>query len=208
MYNVKNKSLLFFYLWLAIIWTLVAAGFVAYAFGFFSNYDIGSFLHSRIGIFLFYGMGSISALVGLYFLRSFIVGYRRSKSFVQKSEFGDIQISSYAVKELIYEILKNELGLPSFKTNLAQSTDGIHISVKAKVESKSDIGRLGNEVQNVLREKINERTGLTVGRVDFYTQGVKSEETTEEDTESEQTESSVNVATHEETQLEGDNDED
>ncbi|MBS3812329.1 alkaline shock response membrane anchor protein AmaP [Candidatus Bipolaricaulota bacterium] len=204
MNSLKNKSLLFFYFLFALIWLLVALGFISYAFGFFDNYNVSSFLHSRIGVLLFYGMGSMSAVVGFYFVRSFIVLFRRNKSFVQESEFGDINISSYAVKELVYEILKNELELPSFTTTLTQSTDGIHISIKAKVESKSDIGKLGEEVQNVLRKEIHERTGLTVGRVDFYTRGIQSKpETPEKEHEGE-------VPTEEDSEkvrLEGDNDE-
>ncbi len=204
MNSIKNKSLLVFYFFFALIWLLVALGFIGYAFGFFENYDVGSFLHSRIGVLLFYGMGSISAVVGFYFTRSFIVLFRRNKSFVQESEFGDINISSYAVRDLVYEILKNELELPSFTTTLSQSHDGIHISIRAKVESKSDIGKLGEEVQNVLRKEIHERTGLTVGKVDFYTRGVESERETRE---KERGEELVESGDSEKVRLEGDNDE-
>lgn len=205
MNNLKNKSLLFFYCCFTLIWLLAALGFIGYGFGFFDGYDVGGFLQSKMGIFLFYGMGSLSAIVGFYFLRSFIVLYRRNRSFVQESELGNIQISSYAVRDLVHEILKNELELPSFKTTLTQSSDGIHISIKAKVESKADIGELGENVQNVLREEIHARTGLTVGRVDFYTQGVESKQIETPETADEEDFAAENDS--EKVHLEGDNDE-
>ncbi len=176
MSNFKDRFLQVSYILLSLVWLAVAVGFIGYAFGLFSNFDIQGFLTRRAGNLLLYGIGALSALVGLYFLRKFIVSYRLLLSFVQESDFGDIHISHHAVKELTGEILKRNLDLSSFRTNLSQSADGVHIEVYAKVGSSADIGELGEEVQETLRREIPEKTGLAVGRVDFYTRGVEGEE--------------------------------
>lgn len=171
--NLRERLIQISYLLLAFVWFLIAAGFIGYAFGFYPNYDIQAFLSGRAGTLLLYGIGALAGFVGLYFLRKLIVSYRIHRTFVHESDFGDIHISHYAVKELTSEILREDLALKSFRTKLTQSTDGISIEVNAKVGSKADIGELGEKVQEVLREKIHERTGLEVGRVDFYTRGVE-----------------------------------
>jgi len=171
--NLRDRLIQVFYLSLALVWLIIAVGFIGYAFGFFPNYDIQTFLSGRAGTLLLYGIGALSGFIGLYFLRKLIVSYRIHRTFVHESDFGDIHISHYAVKELTSEILREDLALKSFRTKLTQSTDGISIEVNAKVGSKADIGELGEKVQEVLREKIHERTGLDVGRVDFYTRGVE-----------------------------------
>lgn len=176
MENLRNQFIQVSYALLAFVWFFIAAGFIGYAFGFFPGYDIQSFLSGRPGTLLLYGIGALSGLVGLYFVRKLIVSYRINKTFVHESDFGNIHISHYAVKELTNEILKDDLNLNSFRTKLTQSGEGVSIEVNAKVEYRADIGELGERVQEVLREKIHERTGLTVGRVDFYTRGVESPE--------------------------------
>lgn len=175
MNNIKDRFLQLSYVLLGLIWLAIAAGFIGYAFGFFSDFGLKNFLDSRAGVLLLYGIGALSALVGLYFLRKFIASYRMLLSFVQESDFGNIHISHYAVKELTSEILKRKLDLSSFRTTLSQASDGVQIEVYAKIHSKADIGELGERVQEVLRREIPDKTGLTVGRVDFYTQGVEEE---------------------------------
>ncbi len=188
MNNLKDRFLQLSYALLGLIWLAIAAGFVAYAFGFFADFGLENFLESRAGILLLYGIGALSALVGLYFLRKFIASYRMLLSFVQESDFGNIHISHYAVKELTSEILKRKLDLSSFRTSLSQASDGVQIEVYAKIHSKADIGELGERVQEVLRREIPDKTGLTVGRVDFYTQGVEEEKEDRSNSEPEEPE--------------------
>ena len=173
MNSLKDRFLQISYVLFALIWLAIAVGFIGYGFGFYASFDLQGFLSRRAGNLLLYGIGALSALTGLYFFRKFVVSYRLLLTFVHESEFGDIHISHHAVKELTSEILKRNLELSSFRTTLSQSTDGVHIEVYAKVGSNSDIGELGEEVQEVLRKEINDKTGLTVGRVDFYTRGVE-----------------------------------
>ena len=198
--NLRDRFIQVSYFLLALLWLLIAAGFVGYAFGFYPSYDIQAFLSGQAGTLLLYGIGALAGLVGLYFLRKLIVSYRLHRTFVHESDFGDIHISHYAVKELTSEILREDFALKSFRTKLTQSTDGISIEVNAKIGSKADIGELGEKVQKVLREKIHERTGLEVGRVDFYTRGVEGPKKEELNREPEESES-------EDIKLEGDNDE-
>ena len=200
MNNLKDRFLQVSYVLLTLVWLAIAAGFIGYGFGFYSNYDIQAFLADRAGNLLLYGIGALAALTGLYFFRKFVVSYRLLLTFVHESEFGDIHISYHAVKELTSEIIKRNLNLTSFRTTLSQSTDGVHIEVYAKVGSNSDIGELGEEVQEVLRQEIHDKTGLTVGRVDFYTRGVEGEKEVTSRPEDEDQEP-------EEIKLKGDNDE-
>ncbi len=203
MSTLKDRFLQASYLLLTLIWLAIAIGFIGYGFGFYANYDIQGFLANRPGNLLLYGIGALSALTGLYFFRKLIISYRHLLTFVHESELGDIHISHNAVKELTSEILKRQFNLSSFKTTLSQSSDGVLIEVYAKVGSKSDIGTLGEEVQEVLRQDVHDKTGLTVGRVDFYTRGVDGSE--EGDTS--RSEENIEEDELEEIKLEGDNDE-
>lgn len=198
MNNLKDRFLQISYVALTLIWLAIAAGFIGYAFGFYANFDIQGFLADRAGNLLLYGIGALSALTGLYFFRKLVISYRLLLTFVHESELGDIHISHNAVKELTSEILKKKFDLSSFRTTLSQATDGVHIDVRAEVGSNSDIGELGEEVQKVLRQEIHEKTGLTVGRVDFYTRGVEGSE--------EEVTSRPEDEELEEIKLEGDND--
>ncbi|MFB6291450.1 MAG: hypothetical protein ABEJ25_06960 [Candidatus Bipolaricaulia bacterium] len=173
MNSLKDRFLQVSYVLLTLVWLAIAAGFIGYAFGFYSNFDIQGFLSDGAGVLLLYGIGALSAFTGLYFFRKFVISYRLLLTFVHESEFGDIHISYNAVKELTSEILKRNFNLSSFRTDLSQSQDGVHIEVYAKVGSKSDIGELGERVQDILRQEVKDKTGLTVGRVDFYTRGVE-----------------------------------
>ncbi|MBS3736942.1 MAG: alkaline shock response membrane anchor protein AmaP [Candidatus Bipolaricaulota bacterium] len=199
MNNLKDRFLQISYVLLTLIWLAIAAGFIGYAFGFYANFDIQEFLANRAGNLLLYGIGALAALTGLYFFRKLVISYRLLLTFVHESELGNIHISHNAVKELTSEILKKKFNLSSFRTTLSQATDGVHIDVRAKVGSNSDIGELGEEVQEVLRQEVHDKTGLTVGRVDFYTRGVEGpkEEVTSRPEDEEL----------EEIKLEGDNDE-
>ncbi|MCF7889729.1 alkaline shock response membrane anchor protein AmaP [Candidatus Bipolaricaulota bacterium] len=199
MNNLKDRFLQISYVMLTLIWLAIAAGFIGYGFGFYANFDIQGFLADRAGNLLLYGIGALAALTGLYFFRKLVVSYRLLLTFVHESELGDIHISHNAVKELTSEILKKSFNLSSFRTTLSQATDGVHIEVRAKVGSNSDIGELGEEVQEVLRQEIHEKTGLTVGRVDFYTRGVEGSK--------EEVASRPEDEELEEIKLEGDNDE-
>lgn len=199
MNNLKDRFLQISYVVLTLIWLAIAVGFIGYAFGFYANFDIQGFLADRAGNLLLYGIGALSALTGLYFFRKLVISYRLLLTFVHESELGNIHISHNAVKELTSEILKKKFDLSSFRTTLSQATDGVHIDVRAKVGSNSDIGALGEEVQEVLRQEIHDKTGLMVGQVDFYTRGVegpKEEVTSRPEDEG-----------LEEIKLEGDNDE-
>ena len=173
MNSLKDRIFQVSYVLLTLIWLAIAAGFIGYGFGVYPNFDVQSFINNRAGNLLLYGIGALSAFTGLYFFRKFVISYRLLLTFVHESEFGDIHISHHAVKELTTEILKRNLELSSFRTTLSQSTDGVHIDVYAKVGSNSDIGELGEEVQEILRKEIHDKTGLTVDRVDFYTRGVE-----------------------------------
>lgn len=198
--NLRDRFIQVTYFLLGLLWLLIAAGFIGYAFGLYPSYDIQAFLSGKAGTLLLYGIGALAGFVGLYFFRKLIISYRIHRTFVHESELGNIHISHYAVKELTSEILKEDLSLKSFRTKLTQSTDGISIEVNAKVGSKLDIGELGVEVQEILREKIHERTGLEVGRVDFYTRGVEGPKKEKIDREPEESGS-------EEIKFEGDKDE-
>lgn len=199
--NLRDRFVQVSYFLLALLLLLIAAGFIGYAFGLYPSYDIQTFLSGRAGTLLLYGIGALAGFVGLYFFRKLIVSYRIHRTFVHESEFGNIHISHYAVKEMTGEILREDFALKSFRTKLTQSTDGISIEVNAKIGSKADIGELGEKVQEVLRKKLHERTGLDVGRVDFYTRGVESSKKEEVDREPKESGS-------EDIKFEGDNDED
>ncbi|MFP4135954.1 MAG: alkaline shock response membrane anchor protein AmaP [Candidatus Acetothermia bacterium] len=198
--TLRNRFVDVFYVLLAFIWFFIAAGFIGYAYGFFPEYDLQAFLGGRPGTLLLYAIGALSGFVGLYFVRKFVVSYTRQRTFVHEGDLGNIHISRHAVKELTDEILRVDLDLKSFRTKLTQSGGGVSIEVNAKVGSEDDIGELGEKVQETLREKVHERTGLNVERIDFYTRGVESSDIKDSSTKTE-------VEGPEEIEFEGDEDE-
>lgn|GEM_PF-1687482 len=172
----KDNSLKAYYLLFTLIWLLAGAALIGLNFGFFGRYDLESFINSPSGTIVLYALGALAAVSGFYFFKKFIVLQRQSMSFDHQGELGKVQISSYAVQELAEEILREEIGLSSFGTNLAQLDGGILIDVRATVDSSEDIGALGKNIQRTLRDKIMERTGLAVEKVDFYAQGIRRNE--------------------------------
>lgn len=164
-----------FYFVLSVFWFLAGIAFFAVKFDLDTRYDLQAFLHGPFGTITVYLLGAFSLTAGLIFLIYLIRVVRDHRKFTHASEYGTVQISPYAVQELASEILRKNFKLSSFRINLSHLSDGMKISVRATVRGDTDIGKLSERVQHLLREKLSNQTGLEIKEVDFYAQGVKQE---------------------------------
>ncbi|MFW6013331.1 MAG: alkaline shock response membrane anchor protein AmaP [Candidatus Bipolaricaulota bacterium] len=174
------------YFLFALFWFASSLGFFATQFDFLDRYDIQAFLSSPSGALVLYLLGGFSAAAALYFLQRLVQLIRERRHFVHQGKLGMVQISPHAVREMATEILRNNIGLSSFRIDLSHLGEGVSIKVRATVDPHADISALGEKIQTMLKERIASQTGLTVEKVDFYTQGVKrsEEESREEEAES------------------------
>lgn len=191
MTQYKNFLRTLFYFILTAFWLLSGIAFFALNYDLNARYDIGVFLDGFYGTLTVYLLGAFSITAGIVFLSYLIRIVRNYRKFTHKSDYGTVQISPYAVQELASEILKKHIELSSFRINLSHLSDGMKISVRATVRGDTDIEKLSERVQHLLKEKLSNQTGLNIKKVDFYAQGVEENNLGEERGEMEETESAT-----------------
>ena len=176
-----NKNLMqrFLHLFFALFWFIAGIGFLILKYDLLQRYDIEAFLSGIWGSIALYVLGGVSLLFTVYFSIGFIRLYRESRGFIREGKRGKVHISPFAVEEMANEILRNHVNISSYRIKLSHLSEGIGITVKAAVESETDISDLSEKVQKLLKEKIASQTGLTVNKVDFYAQSVKDDSSKE-----------------------------
>jgi uncharacterized alkaline shock family protein YloU len=107
---------------------------------------------------------------------------------VKEGPGAQIQISPWAIKDLVREILKQEVGLGRFRVGLKRTPQGIRIKVSAELASSQSVVQVGEEIQRLLKERVEERIGVEVAEVEVFTRAIEIARRAEHPEESERDE--------------------
>lgn len=124
------------------------------------------------GTGVIYAFASAFLLVGFYFLALILRTRVQRGRLVKEGPAGQIQISPWAIKDLAGEILQREAGLRRFRVGLMRVPDGIRIKVSAGLSSDQSVVRVGEEIQRLLKERVEERIGVEVVEVEVFTRAI------------------------------------
>lgn len=114
----------------------------------------------------------ISAVLFLLSIRFFYISIRRDRhaltSIDQRTEYGDIQISTDTIENLSYKAASRVRGIREVKTRIRITDAGLEIMIRAVVDGDSSIPALTEEVQKQVHEHVQEITGIPVSYVSVY----------------------------------------
>ncbi|GIP51999.1 MULTISPECIES: alkaline shock response membrane anchor protein AmaP [Paenibacillus] len=114
----------------------------------------------------------VSAILFLISIRFFYISIRRDRrsltSIDQRTEYGDIQISTETIENLSYKAASRVRGIREVKTRIRITEAGLDIMVRAMVDGDSSIPALTEEVQKQVHDHVEEITGIPVSYVSVY----------------------------------------
>lgn len=121
---------------------------------------------------LFIATIAVSAILFLISIRFFYISIRRDRrsltSIDQRTEYGDIQISTETIENLSYKAASRVRGIREVKTRIRITEAGLDIMVRAMVDGDSSIPALTEEVQKQVHDHVEEITGIPVSYVSVY----------------------------------------
>lgn len=121
---------------------------------------------------LIIGLIIVSAVLFLLSVRFFYISIRRDRhaltSIDQRTEYGDIQISTDTIENLSYKAASRVRGIREVKTRIRITDAGLEIMVRAVVDGDSSIPVLTEEVQKQVHDHVQEITGIPVSYVSVY----------------------------------------
>jgi uncharacterized alkaline shock family protein YloU len=119
----------------------------------------------------------IGVVLVLSAVRFLIASAREREStgvFSRESEGGEIALTSFAVREFIRGILRDELGLDQFRVGLERREDGVAITVKIALSHEQSVTEVGQRIQSVLAREVPGRTGVGVAGVSILVRGIRA----------------------------------
>jgi len=161
--------------WVSVVFLWAGAGAIfALLVGLLRFAQLEAFIRKLWGAGLIYAFASIYLLVGLHYV-GLILRVRAQRGwFVREGPSGQIRISPWAIRDLIGQVLRQEVGLPQFRVSLEHAPEGVKIKVSGGVASGQEVAEIGERVQRLLKERVEERIGVPVVEVTFLTRSVIS----------------------------------
>jgi len=129
----------------------------------YENYLAGAI---ALGVFL---LGVLSLLP--YFLRT-----EPRNTVVRDGKTGAIRVSLDAVEGLIYRFVSRQEGVKEVKTVLKPVEGGLFIRLKIGVCPHQEIPDLVNDIQDSLKEYVNQVVGVKVDRIETIVHSIEDEE--------------------------------
>jgi len=159
--------------WLALVFLWAGAGTLfATLVGTMGFNDLERMSARLWGTGVIYAFAAAFLLTGLYFLVLILRAHIQRGRLVKEGPGGQIQISPWAIKDLVREILKQEVGLPRFRVRLARAPEGLKIRVSADLGGTQSVVQVGEKIQRLLKERVEERIGVGVAEVEVFTRAI------------------------------------
>lgn len=125
------------------------------------------------GVGLIYAFAAAFFLSGSYFLVLILKSHGRRGRLVREGPVGRIGISLWAIEGLVRETLKGEIASGRFRVRLMRtSPQAIRIRVKAELAGQQSVVRVSEEIQRLLKGRVEERTGVEVAEVEVLVGGI------------------------------------
>jgi uncharacterized alkaline shock family protein YloU len=119
-------------------------------------------------------VGVILILVALRFVIATTDERIRASMFARNADGGRVALTSYAVRELISGILREEIGLDRFRVSLRHRGAGVAITVRVALTASQRVTSISERIQSVLARQVPERTGVEVTDVSILVHSIRS----------------------------------
>ncbi len=149
--------------------TLIVAGA-----GGISLSSVTPYLDRLPGSALVIVVGTVLVFVGLFFLVMSADERVGRAVFAREGSGGQIALTSFAIREFISGILRDEIGLDRFRVALDHQEDGVAVKVRLTLSHDQRVTDVGERIQTVLAREIPERTGVSVTDVSILVRGIRS----------------------------------
>ncbi|MFD1176252.1 alkaline shock response membrane anchor protein AmaP [Paenibacillus puldeungensis] len=114
----------------------------------------------------------VAVVLLLLSFRFFYISVRRDRqslsSIDQRTEYGDIQISTETIENLSFKAASRVRGIKEIKTRIRITDAGLEIMVRALVDGETSIPALTEEVQKQVHDYVEDITGIPVSNVSVY----------------------------------------
>lgn len=172
--SIFDKGLLFIY---SLILTIVSGVVLLYTFGLAYPMKLLSHL-----FYYPYTNNVITLIVAFILLSSlwFIVLSLRSNSknvnaVVQDTELGQVRISINALENIVNRVTYQIKGVKEVKPKIFEANNGIGIFVEVLVAPDLNIPNMTKEIQNEIRDYLDEIVGLKVNNIRIFVQNISTE---------------------------------
>jgi uncharacterized alkaline shock family protein YloU len=119
-------------------------------------------------------VGVVLVLIALRFVIAAADERVRAGVFARDAEGGRVALTSYAVREFISGILRDEMGLDRFHVGLQHRRGGVAITVRVTLSPSQRVTSISERIQSVLARQVPERTGIDVSDVAILVRGIRS----------------------------------
>ena len=122
---------------------------------------------------IFWPVMIISILVGLRLLWVSLLWKPRGRHVVlAESSMGQVNVSLQAIESLVEKIVSQFNGVREIKPNIVSVPQGIGIKVRVAVTPDVNLPQLSEEIQNRVKIRVLEVTGITVNSVKIMVENI------------------------------------
>jgi uncharacterized alkaline shock family protein YloU len=150
--------------------------------GVLSLTSVWDFFDTVAGSILVILAGAALILVAVHFLLALADERSRRSLFHHEGEWGRIDLAPNAIKELIADILRKDIGLDRFRVSLSHHVDGVGIAVRTTLSPDQRVTEVGERIQRELAKHVAERTGVEVSDVVVLVRSIRASETAVKET--------------------------
>ncbi|MGQ9477973.1 MAG: alkaline shock response membrane anchor protein AmaP [Candidatus Bipolaricaulia bacterium] len=160
--------------WLALLFLWAGSGALISLLMRLLSFDQLKWLSDRLwGVGVVYAFAAAFFISGFYFFILAFKAHARRGRLVREGPVGRIQIALWAIRGLVRQTLKQEVKDGRFHVELAQtSPQRIRIKVNAELSGQQSVVRVSEMIQRLLKERVEERTGVEVERVEVFIKGL------------------------------------
>lgn len=138
-----------------------------------SLFSAAQFLATLAGKAILYAFGGLLLAVSGHYAALFFRGRAQSARFSQDGEWGRIELSPYALREFVSGIMRDEIGIDRFQVRLNHVEDGLSIEITTTLSPDDRVAEVGRTIQQTLSNRVAERTGVEVRRVEVLVNSIR-----------------------------------
>jgi uncharacterized alkaline shock family protein YloU len=121
-------------------------------------------------------VGGALFLISVRILQLFFRKKKIKKAIVAKNELGDVNISLDAINSLVHDIVKQESNTKDIQSQIRVKENGVHVYLNLVVDSRTIIPELSERLQEILKDRVSESTGVKISKVQILIKEIKREE--------------------------------
>ncbi len=163
------------YFFAALLLFLLAALFIAFSFSLLPFREVEYFLSLIYGNWQFAAAGLVIAVFSLWLLSISLKKKEPVKAISQNTVHGQYMISFMAIESMILRSVKRIQGLREVHPKIVTKDNEIDILLKIVVASDYQIPAISNDIQEKVKNYVQEMGGVTVNQIKIFIDNVVAE---------------------------------